>query len=130
VWGPLLGGLLSGKFTRDGAAPDGPSRSGGKVPPVLDEKQVFDVVDALRTVADRRGATVAQTALAWLLTHKAVTSVLFGSRNPDQVADNVKASDVTLEDEDAALISAAAEPMMDYGPWSMRASAAARLQYV
>lgn len=129
VWGPLLGGLLSGKFSRDGSTEAGATRSGGKVPEVLDEKQVFDVVDALRTVAERRGATVPQTALAWLLRQKAVTSVLFGARNPDQVADNVKASDVVLEDDDMILINTAYEPVPDYGPWTIRVSAGARLQY-
>ena len=129
VWGALVGGLLSGKFTRDGET-TGVSRTGGKTPPVLNRDQVFDVVDALRTVAARREATVAQTALAWLLKQKAVTSVLFGARNPDQVADNVKATDVVLDDDDMALINAAGDPVMDYGVWTVRGSATARLQYV
>jgi aryl-alcohol dehydrogenase-like predicted oxidoreductase len=129
VWGPMLGGLLSGKFTRDGGG-KGEGRTGGNVAPVLDREQVFDVVDALRAVADRRGATVAQTALAWMLRQPAVTSVLFGARNPEQVADNVKAADVELDDDDIALISSKAEPVMDYGPWSLRGSASARLPYV
>jgi aryl-alcohol dehydrogenase-like predicted oxidoreductase len=129
VWGALVGGLLSGKFNREGGA-TGVTRTGGNTAPVLNRDQVFDVVDALRAVAARRDATVAQTALAWLLSHKAVTSVLFGARNPDQVADNVKATDVALEADDLALISAAAEPVMDYGPWSVRGSSTARLQYV
>jgi aryl-alcohol dehydrogenase-like predicted oxidoreductase len=129
VWGALVGGLLSGKFTREGGEGTG-TRTGGKTPPVLDRDKVFDVVDALRTVAQRREATVAQTALAWLLRQKAITSVLFGSRNPDQVADNVKATDVVLDDEDLALINAAGEPVMDYGVWTVRGSSTARLQYV
>jgi aryl-alcohol dehydrogenase-like predicted oxidoreductase len=58
-----------------------------------------------------------------------VTSVLFGARNPDQVADNVKASDVVLEDDDMILINTAYEPVPDYGPWTIRVSAGARLQY-
>ncbi|HEY3696819.1 aldo/keto reductase [Phenylobacterium sp.] len=129
VWGGLVGGLLSGKFNREGGDA-GVSRTGGNTPPVLNRDQVFDVVDALRTVAARREASVAQTALAWLLSHKAVTSVLFGARNAEQVADNVKATDVVLQDDDMALIGAAAEPVMDYGLWSVRGSATARLQYV
>jgi aryl-alcohol dehydrogenase-like predicted oxidoreductase len=129
VWGPLLGGILSGKFTREGGGA-GEGRSGGKLAPVLDHDQVFDVVDALRTVAGRRGATVAQTALAWLLAQKAVTSVLFGARTPEQVADNVKAGEVALEPDDLALINGAAEPAAEYGPWSVRGSSTARLPYV
>ena len=129
VWGPMLGGLLSGKYTRDGGGA-GEGRTGGKVAPVLDREQVFDVVEALKTVADRRGATVAQTALAWMIRQPAVTSVLFGARTPEQVADNVKAADVELDDDDIALINSKAEPVMDYGPWTLRGSASARLPYV
>jgi len=129
VWGPMLGGLLSGKFTRDGGGA-GEGRSGGKVAPVLDREKVFDMVDALRTVATRREASVAQVALAWVLKQKAVTSVLFGARNPEQVADNVKAADVVLDDEDMTLINAAAEPAMDYGPWMVRGTSTARSPYV
>jgi aryl-alcohol dehydrogenase-like predicted oxidoreductase len=129
VWGPMLGGLLSGKYTRDGGGA-GEGRTGGRVAPVLDRDQVFDVVEALGAVAERRGATVAQVALAWVLKQKAVTSVLFGARNPDQVADNVKAAEIELDDEDMALISGKAEPTMDYGAWSVRGSATARLPYV
>jgi aryl-alcohol dehydrogenase-like predicted oxidoreductase len=129
VWGPMLGGLLSGKYTRDGGGA-GEGRTGGKTAPVLNRDQVFDVVEALKTVADRRDATVAQVALAWVLKQKAATSVLFGARNPEQVADNVKAVDVQLDDEDLALISGKAEPVLDYGAWSVRGSATARLPYV
>lgn len=129
LWGPMLGGLLSGKFTRDGSG-DAEGRTGGNVPPVLDRDTVFDVVDALRVVAQRHDATVAQVALAWVLHQKAVTSVLFGARNPAQVIDNVKASDIRLSPEDLDAINAVAEPVMDYGPWSMRNSASARLPYV
>jgi aryl-alcohol dehydrogenase-like predicted oxidoreductase len=128
VWGALVGGLLSGKYARDGAGA-GEGRTGGQVPPVLDRERVFDVVEALRTVADRHGATAAQVALAWLLRQRAVTSVLFGARNPEQVADNVKATELSLAQEDVALIDAAAEPVMDYGPWSVRGSPSARLPY-
>jgi aryl-alcohol dehydrogenase-like predicted oxidoreductase len=129
VWGPLVGGLLSGKYTREGGGA-GEGRTGGAVPPVLDRDRVFDVVDALRTVAGRHDATVSQAALAWVLRQPAATSVLFGARNPEQVADNVKATELALTEEDLALINAAAEPVLDYGVWTMRGSPSARLAYL
>ncbi len=129
VWGPLLGGLLSGKYTREGGGA-GEGRTGGEVPAVIDREQLFDVVDALRSVAERRDATVAQCALAWVMRQPGATSVLFGARNPEQVEQNVRAAEVQLDAEDIALISAAAEPVMDYGLWSVRGSASSRLPYV
>lgn len=128
IWGPMLGGLLSGKYKRDGSgAREG--RTGGQVPEVIDRERLFDVVDALRVVADRLGATVAQCALAWVLHQKGVTSVLFGARDPGQVAENVKAAELHLDGEALALVSGAAEPVMDYGPWSMMGSTKARMPY-
>jgi aryl-alcohol dehydrogenase-like predicted oxidoreductase len=129
VWGALVGGLLSGKFTREGGG-KGEGRTGGNVPEVINRDTLFDVVDALRTVAERRGATPAQVALAWLLKQPATTSVLFGARRVEQVDDNVRAVDVTLEAEDMALIDAPGAPLMDYGMWAVRGSGAARNAYV
>lgn len=128
VWGGLLGGLLSGKFSREGGA-TGSSRTGGLTAPVLDRDRVFDVVDALRKVASRRQCSVAQAELAWLLAQKAVTSVLFGARSAEQVDENIKASDVVLEEEDMTLINSAAEPVMDYGSWMVSGMIASRMPY-
>src|SRR5271154_553841 len=66
VWSPLAGGLLSGKIGRDSEADANSRRAKFTFPPVNLEKG-YNIVDALRAVAARRGATVAQTALAWLL---------------------------------------------------------------
>jgi aryl-alcohol dehydrogenase-like predicted oxidoreductase len=129
AWGPLLGGLLSGKYSRDGAGA-GEGRSGGNVPPVIDRDQLFDVVEAIGAVASQVGASSAQVALAWLLRQEAITSVLFGARNVAQVDDNLGAVKVVLSDEQAASISAVGELMMDYGPWVVRGSSAARDSYV
>lgn len=129
VWGALVGGLLSGKYTRDGGGA-GEGRTGGKTPAVVDREQLFDVVDALRAVAQRHEATPAQAALAWLLRQPATTSVLFGARTPEQVDDNVRAGDLALTDEDMALIDKASPLIPDYGPWAVRGSSAARDPYV
>ncbi|RVT89898.1 aldo/keto reductase [Sphingomonas crocodyli] len=109
IWGPLLGGLLSGKYGRDGG---GEGRMGGHVPDSIGRDRLFDAIDVLRPIADRLGASPAQVALAWVLQRPAITSVLFGSRNPDQVRDNVAASDLVLSAEDvAALDTVGARPV-------------------
>src|SRR5579864_2311975 len=73
VWSPLAGGLLSGKFTRAGAADDKARRSKFTFPPVnLD--RAYDIIETLQAVGARRNATVAQVALAWLLHQPSVSS--------------------------------------------------------
>ena len=116
VWGPLLGGLLTGKFSRDGVG-TAEGRSAGQVPAVLSRERVFNVVDALRAVATPREVTPGQIALAWLLHQPAVTSVLFGSRSVAQVADNLKAVEIKLSPEELAALDGASALTPDYGSW-------------
>lgn len=68
-WSPLAGGLLSGKVTRESVDPDSRRgrRGAAKQFPPVDEERVFDIIDTLRIIAERRGATPAQVALSWLL---------------------------------------------------------------
>ncbi len=70
VWSPLAGGLLSGKFKRDQAGPNDARRSAGFDFPPVDKNRTFDVIDAMRPIAERHGVSVARVALAWLLAEK------------------------------------------------------------
>jgi aryl-alcohol dehydrogenase-like predicted oxidoreductase len=80
-WSPLAGGLLSGKFDRHGATEKGSRRemrgASAQFPPV-DEDRAFAIIDVLREIAARTGASPSQIALAWLLAQPAVTSVITG----------------------------------------------------
>jgi aryl-alcohol dehydrogenase-like predicted oxidoreductase len=64
----------------------------------------------MRAIADTHGASVAQVAIAWLLSRQAVTSVLIGATKSHQLADNLKAADVTLMAEQIADLDAATAP--------------------
>ena len=97
VWSPLAGGFLSGKFTRD-ATGEG-RRKTFDFPPV-DKEKGYDIVDVLARIAKERAASVAQTALAWVLANRAVTSVIIGARNLRQLDDNIGAVEISLSPED------------------------------
>jgi aryl-alcohol dehydrogenase-like predicted oxidoreductase len=75
------------------------------------------VLDALRGVAEARGVTVAQVALAWLLHQPAVTSVLIGANRTDQLQDNIGAAAVKLTEEDLAAIDTASALPPEYPGW-------------
>lgn len=118
VWSPLAGGLLSGKFGRDSEGSKDSRRAIFDFPPV-DRDRAWDCVDAMRVMADQRGVSVAQIALAWLLHQKAVTSVLVGAKRLDQLDDNIAATDVELsEDELAKLADVSALPP-EYPGWML-----------
>jgi len=101
-YSPLAGGFLTGKYerTEDGGveAPDG---SRGALTDVFDDWYVSDrgweVLDAIRAVADEEGATPAQVALAWLMAQDEFTCVpIVGARTTDQLEENVGAVEVEL----------------------------------
>jgi aryl-alcohol dehydrogenase-like predicted oxidoreductase len=115
VWSPLAGGFLSGKFTRTGG--DEKARRAKFDFPPVDKGKGFEVLDVLGAVAARRGASVAQVALAWLLARDAVTSVIIGARNPAQLEDNLKAVDLVLTDEDRQALDEVSKLPPEYPAW-------------
>ena len=124
VWSPLAGGLLSGKYDGEGKAADG-RRANFDFPPV-DRARLPGVLEALRSVADAHGATVAQTALAWLLHQPVVTSVIIGATRPEQLADNLGATELKLTPEDLAAIDAASALPPEYPGWMLARQGANR----
>ena len=96
VWSPLAGGLLTGKFARDGKGPEGARRAAFDFPPV-DKDRAFAIVDAMRPIAEAHGASVARVALAWLLQRKGVMSVIVGAKTIEQLDDNLAAAKLTLD---------------------------------
>ena len=116
VWSPLAGGLLSGKFTRDGAAPAGARRASFDFPPVNRER-VFDCVDVMRRIADARGMSVARVALAYVLVKPFVTSVIIGAKSLEQLDDNLSAAGLRLTDEELAELDAVSALPQEYPGW-------------
>ena len=125
VWSPLAGGLLSGKYTRDGQGEAGGRRLEFDFPPV-NKDRAFDCVDAMREVADAKGATVAQVALAWLLHQQAVTSVIIGAKRADQLADNIAATQIQLSEEDLRKLDAVSALPREYPGWMLERQGAGR----
>ena len=117
-WSPLAGGILSGKFSRDGQGPAGSRRATSDFPPI-DRERAFRVIDAMRPIAKAHGSSVARVALAWLLHQSAVTSVIIGARNNEQLVDNLGATDVKLASEDLTTLNNASALPAEYPGWML-----------
>jgi aryl-alcohol dehydrogenase-like predicted oxidoreductase len=128
VWSPLAGGLLTGKYRRDHPEPEsGRQLTEWDEPPVRDREQLHDVVEVLVEIAEARSASPAQVALAYTLGRPGVTSVIVGARTEEQLADNLKAADLALaDDERARLDEASALPLL-YPYWHQAKTARDRL---
>jgi aryl-alcohol dehydrogenase-like predicted oxidoreductase len=117
VWSPLAGGFLSGKYTRDNAG-EGRLADSDFLP--TDKELGFRVVERLREVAEAHGASVAQAAIAWLLTKPFVASVIVGASKLRQLEDNLKAADLTLTETEVAELDALTAPRPNYPHWFNR----------
>ncbi|MER6485100.1 MULTISPECIES: aldo/keto reductase [Streptomyces] len=107
AYGVLSRGLISGHFTRDRALAPGDFR--GMSPRFQGENldRNLDLVDALRKVADDKGVSVAQTAIAWALSRGEDIVPLVGARRRDRLTEALGAMDVTLSPADLAAIEEA-----------------------
>jgi len=106
VWSPLASGFLSGKYTRQSLTDPNNRLSGFDILP-FDKEQGFKLVERMRAIAANHDASVAQVAIAWLLSRQAVTSVIVGSTKLSQLEDNLKAAAVTLSAAELAELDAA-----------------------
>jgi aryl-alcohol dehydrogenase-like predicted oxidoreductase len=127
VWSPLAGGLLSGKYRRDGGPKSGRHVGGFREPPVYDWDKLYDIVDVIVEVADARGVSGAQVALAWLLGRPGVTSVITGGRSDAQFQDNLLAAELKLSADERARLDAVSQPPLLYPYWHQNFTAADRL---
>ncbi len=118
VWSPLAGGLLSGKFTRDGQGPAGARRASFDFPPVNRER-LFECLDALRKVADARGVSVARIALAYVLAKPFVMSIIIGAKTLEQLEDNLAATEVRLTAEEMAVLDQVSALPPEYPGWML-----------
>jgi aryl-alcohol dehydrogenase-like predicted oxidoreductase len=115
-WSPLAGGFLSGKFRRDGAAPEGSRRSGFDFPPV-DRERAFDIIDVMDSIAKERDATIARVALAWLLHKPHVTSVIIGAKSLSQLQDNLATTSLKLSDDEMKKLDEVSALTPEYPGW-------------
>jgi aryl-alcohol dehydrogenase (NADP+) len=120
-WSPLGGGWLTGKYGRD-ERPTGATRLGENPDRGMEaygprnaEERTWRIIDAVRQVADDRGVSMSQVALAWVAGRPAVTSVILGARTLEQLDDNLGAADLRLSDKETELLDDASAPAVaDY----------------
>jgi aryl-alcohol dehydrogenase-like predicted oxidoreductase len=116
VWSPLASGFLTGRYTRQ-------DPTGGKgriatfdILPINKEKG-YDLIEKLRAMANRRQVTVAQIALAWLLSKPYVSTILLGASKLPQLDDNLGAANIALSAEELAEVDTLTAPAPIYPNW-------------
>ena len=133
-WSPLAGGLLTGKYTRGQSAPEGARYATPEDEPRQSRRlndSVYDVNEGLLPLAEAKGCTLSQLALAWCAQQPGITSPILGPRTMEQLEDNLGALQVTVTAEDRQRIDELVPPgrmvspfyEADFGPSLHRAIA-------
>lgn len=104
-WGPLASGFLTGKYQRGKAIPAGTrfATPMSIYSDVMTEAN-FDKLEKLQAFAKKRGHTVGELAITWLLAHPWLGSVIAGAMNAEELKDNVTAANWKLTADDVAIV--------------------------
>ena len=115
-WSPLGGGWLTGKYSKD-ERPTGATRLGedpNRGVEAYDRRstvqRTWDVIDVVEAIADERGVSMAQVALAWLVDRPLVTSVILGARTLEQLERQPRRRRPAPDPEETERLDAASDP--------------------
>ena len=127
VWSPIAQGVLTGKYLPGQPLPEGSratdTKGGANMIARFLNDEVLTRVQNLRPIADGLGLTMAQLALAWVLANDNVAGAIIGASRPEQVADNARAVDVTLDADTLAAIDEALGDVVQTDPALTQANA-------
>ncbi len=101
LYSALASGFLSGKY-RPGASEPASPRAGSVRGRYASDPRALALLEAADAIASRKGATVAQVALAWGLAVPGVTSVIASATNPEQLSELLGAVAIELDEKDLA----------------------------
>ncbi|PRX98873.1 aldo/keto reductase [Allonocardiopsis opalescens] len=107
AWGPLAGGLLTGRYGTDRPRPDSGRIAGqSSYSDLFLNERNLRIADALNAVAEARGVSTAQAAIAWVRAqqHRASIVPIVGARTAEQMAANLGVLDVHLTEEELAAL--------------------------
>jgi aryl-alcohol dehydrogenase-like predicted oxidoreductase len=124
-WSPLAGGFLSGKYKRNNEKTGDSRRDTFDFPPINKEK-AYDIIDVITDVGKQYNVSAAQIALAWVRLQKGVTSTIIGAKNPDQLLDNIKSTEVVLSADDLKKIDEVSALPKEYPGWMVERQSADR----
>ncbi len=109
-WAPLCGGLLTGKYRRDDQSAVGRWQGGKDNFGRPATAAAYDVIEGLVALANEKGCTPSQLALAWNASQPGITAPIIGPRTLEQLLDNLGAINVKVTDDDRARLEALAPP--------------------
>jgi aryl-alcohol dehydrogenase-like predicted oxidoreductase len=116
AFSPLYGGYLSGKYRRDQPWPTGTrfSFQENSQPWPIELENLYRIIDELDRIGKENNVTVAQAALNYLLCKPGVSSLIFAVKTPQQLEENLKATNWEMMLQDVILLDRLSEPKRKY----------------
>lgn len=117
VWGPLHGGILTGKYRNKDKWPKGTrlKKPGDHLP--YDVEQGEKILDKLELIAEKRNVSLSQVSLNYLLRKQGVSTVVIGARSKKQLIDNIGTTGWKLDDEEMKELNEISSPYKYYPHW-------------
>ncbi|MFB2555042.1 aldo/keto reductase family protein [Herbiconiux liangxiaofengii] len=120
VWSPIAQGVLTGKYKPGQPLPSGSratdEKGGADMVKSFLTDDILERVQQLEPIASEQGLTLAQLAVAWVLSNENVAGAIIGASRPEQVESNVQASGVTLSAEVLSRIDDVIAPVAERDP--------------
>lgn len=117
VWSPMAGGALSGKITRTTPPAEGTRSAAMDFVVSSKSEHLYNIVDALKIVAEETGKTIPQVALNWVLHRPTVASIIVGARNEEQLVQNFGAVGWKLTEDQIGRLERASDVKPIYPYW-------------
>jgi 1-deoxyxylulose-5-phosphate synthase len=114
-WSPLARGFLAGNRQRDGEMPTRRAGCDQYAQDLYFQPHDFDVVDRVVEVAQARGVSPSQVALAWLLNKPGITSPIIGASKMNHLEEAVAATEIILSEEEIRLLEDSYQPHLVLG---------------
>jgi len=116
AWSPLAGGFLSGRYTRqDPTGGKGRLATFDFLP--FDKEKGYDLIERMHSIAAGHKATVAQVALAWMLSKEFISVIIVGASRIGQFEDNLGAPNVKLSTAELQELDQLTKPASIYPNW-------------
>lgn len=117
-WSPLAGGFLTGKYRRGKPRPEAARRSVAEKQYLqFNEEKGFDIVDELENIAKNHNGTISQAAINYLLRKPAVSSVVIGARNKEQLSDLLRTTTWEMTSDEVQRLDEISKPPRIYPYW-------------
>ena len=126
VWSPLAQGVLTGKYLPGQPVPEGSRATSAEGSDFISgwlRDDVLTAVQQLQPIAADLELSMAQLALAWVLTQPGISAAIIGATRPEQVIDNVRAAGLTLDAATCARIDEVLAPVINRDPADTRSPA-------